>query len=126
MIKDIKQLQVQLRTTSASLLMPCMGTWQLVKLAVRGMVCLLSGYRCCCTGAVGNSLPSFSLPPREPAAPKLVVFIDDLDRAPPTKVVDIIQAVNLILAASGVSSVIGAVSTAILHRPAVLWTWITW
>lgn len=40
---------------------------------------------------------------------KLVVFIDDLDRVQPDKVVDVLAAVNLILTASGITAVIGMV-----------------
>jgi hypothetical protein len=36
---------------------------------------------------------------RRSRSPKLVVFIDDLDRIPPLKVAEIIAAINLVLAA---------------------------
>jgi hypothetical protein len=41
------------------------------------------------------------------------VFIDDLDRVPPLKVVDVLEAVNVILTASQITTVLGAVSTAL-------------
>lgn len=41
---------------------------------------------------------------------KLVVFIDDLDRVQPSKIVEVLAAVNLVLTAAGITTVIGMVS----------------
>jgi hypothetical protein len=50
--------------------------------------------------------PESKLPP----GPRVVVFVDDLDRVEPKKVAHILEAVNLVLAASGFTVVLGMVS----------------
>lgn len=106
MIRDIKQLQAQLQSTTTN--RSCVGCCSLLTLACRGCGWLCSSLLCCfCCSTLG---PCYSTPPPETDVPKLVVFIDDLDRVPPNKVVNVLEAVNIILSASGVTSVIGAVS----------------
>jgi predicted KAP-like P-loop ATPase len=42
---------------------------------------------------------------------RILVFIDDLDRCRPSKVVEVLEAVNLVLGPSGVTVVVGMVSS---------------
>lgn len=45
-----------------------------------------------------------------PPEQRIVVFIDDLDRCKPTKVVEVLEAINMVLCSSGFSVVVGMVS----------------
>jgi predicted KAP-like P-loop ATPase len=50
-------------------------------------------------------------PPWLQAQPlRILVFIDDLDRCRPSKVVEVLEAVNLVLGPSGFTVVVGMVS----------------
>jgi predicted KAP-like P-loop ATPase len=40
---------------------------------------------------------------------RIIVFIDDLDRCRPSKVVEVLEAVNLVLGPSGIMAVAGMV-----------------
>jgi hypothetical protein len=105
-IKDIKQLQAQLQATGE---MTFSGGWQRLRLIWQSRIYMFSCLQCFCNSA--DVLPRFSTPRPEPGFPQLIMFIDDLDRVPPTKIVEVLEAVNQILTACGITSVIGAVSS---------------
>jgi hypothetical protein len=58
---------------------------------------------------------SWPLPKPRPAGPRIVVFIDDLDRCSDDKVVDILQAINLILGKSSFYVFLG-MDTEMIYR----------
>ncbi|WIA39860.1 hypothetical protein OEZ86_013307 [Tetradesmus obliquus] len=43
----------------------------------------------------------------ESSEPRIVVFIDDLDRCKPNKIIEVLEAINLVLAGSGFAVVVG-------------------
>jgi len=73
-----------------------------------------------------EALSRFLLEPRTPGVPdvsrpeRIIIYIDDLDRCPPAAVVDVIQAVQLILAFPIFVVVIGA------NPSSLLWALGTW
>ncbi|WIA32396.1 hypothetical protein OEZ86_003225 [Tetradesmus obliquus] len=130
-IRDLKLMQalLQQRTHACGCFAALLGLW------VHAMcACLACACFCCCdcTWALqsmeqqhhrsrrkqwsNHLLPAYNTLMTSAGAnsTKLVVFIDDLDRVQPSKIVEVLAAVNLVLTAAGITTVIGMDKSVIL------------